>query len=295
MLVEILKAVLFGIIEGITEWLPVSSTGHLILLGDRLSLDVGSALGSEFASYFENMFNFVIQLGAILAVGLLYWERFNVFSRKKSRAEKRDCLSLAGKIVVASIPAAAVGIVGDRLLEHFTGKDIDGYFYNPTTVAIMLISYGLLFIISERLCRKKADVDVVGREIDIGLAFAIGCFQALSVIPGTSRSGATILGAKFLGINRKEAAEFSFFLGVPAIAGASIFKAADFAEYIASNKISVPAEAYAVLFVATAVAFIVSSVTIKALVGFVKKHSFAPFGVYRIILGIIVIVSVLGK
>ncbi len=290
MLIEILKAIAFGIIEGITEWLPVSSTGHLILLGDRLSLGVTGELGAEF----EDMFNFVIQLGAILAVLILYRKRFYFWGRGMSREEKRDALSLVGRIAVASIPAAVVGILGDKLLWHFTGKDIDGYFYNSLTVAVMLIAYGVLFIVAEWLCRKPSGKDIGASavfKISAGKAFAIGCFQALSVIPGTSRSGATMLGARLLGIDRKEAAEFSFFLGVPAIAGASIFKAADFAEYVSSSNVSVPIEAYAVLFAATVTSFFVSMLTIKALIGFVRKHSFAPFGVYRIILGVIVIAS----
>ena len=212
MFIEILKAILFGIIEGICEWLPVSSTGHLILLGERLSLRVASELGGDFSEHFENMFNFVIQLGAILAVGILYWESFNVFSKKKSRKEKTACLSLAGKVLVASIPAAVVGILGDKLLERFTGKDIDGYFYNSFTVAVMLIVYGLLFILTEGLYRNtsmKNTGATADSQIGIGKAFAIGCFQALSVIPGTSRSGATILGARLLGVERRAAAEFS--------------------------------------------------------------------------------------
>ena len=291
MIVEFLKAVLFGIIEGITEWLPVSSTGHLILLGDRLSLGVTGELGAEF----EDMFNFVIQLGAILAVLILYRKRFYILGHGKSREERREMLSLAGKIVLASIPAAVVGTLGDRLVEGLTGKDIDGHFYNSMTVAIMLVAYGVLFIVAERLDKKRSSQSLEESTISTGRAFAVGCFQALSVIPGTSRSGATMLGARLLGVDRGSAAEFSFFLGVPAIAGASIIKAMDFAEYVAANKLHVPLQAYALLLAATVTSFVVSVLTIKALVGFVRKHSFAPFGVYRIILGIVVIASSWGK
>lgn len=285
MLVEFLKAIFFGIIEGICEWLPVSSTGHLILLGDRLSLDVMKELGAEF----EDMFNFVIQLGAILAVLILYRKRFYFLGRGKSRAEKRSILSLAWNIVIASVPAAVVGTLGDKLIEGITGKDIDGHFYNSQTVAIMLIAYGVLFIVAEKLGRGRDAQGFEGNSISKGKAFAIGWAQALSVIPGTSRSGATMLGARLLGVDRGEAAEFSFFLGVPAIAGASVFKAMDFARYVSANEIHVPLQAYALLLVATLTSFLVSMLTIKSLVGFVRKHSFVPFGIYRIILGVIVI------
>ena len=286
---EILKAILLGIVEGITEWLPVSSTGHLILLDEFLRLNVAPSLGVAFADEYMSMFEVVIQLGAILAVVVMFFGKLNPFSTKKSVCEKKSTWRLWFKVVVASLPAALVGVVGDKLLEKATGRDIDGWIFNAITVAAALIVYGVLFIVIERLHKsKKTSVETV-EELSYKQAVLIGCFQTLSIVPGTSRSGSTILGARTLGVSRPAAAEFSFFLGIPAMVGASLLKGYGFFDYVSESGVSVPSLAWAVLAVASLVAFGVSMVAIKFLMDFVKKHSFAPFGVYRIILGALVL------
>ncbi len=290
MLLEMIKAVLYGILEGITEWLPVSSTGHLILLDELLSLKVAPELGQTFADEYWSMFEVVIQLGAILAVVVMFFGKLNPFSKKKSSVEKKGTWVLWGKVGIGSIPAAAIGIVIDKLIERATGKDIDGWLYNWQIVAAALIVYGILFIIIEHFHRgKESDVATVD-DISCRQALAIGCFQALAIVPGTSRSGSTILGSRLIGISRSAAAEFSFFMGIPAMAGASLLKGAGFLKYVVESDVSVPLTAWLVLLVAAMVAFLVSMVAIRFLMDFVKRHSFAPFGVYRIVLGALVIV-----
>ena len=271
--INILTAILFGIVEGITEWLPVSSTGHMILLDEFLSLKVGSP---EFAEEFYNMFEVVIQLGAILAVIVLYFGRLNPLSRKKSAEERRDIWSLWFKVIVAIIPSAVVGILADDFLDEHLG--------NYVTVALALVVYGVAFILVEK--RRSARVTVTETSgISYKLALLIGVFQMLSLIPGTSRSGSTILGAMLLGLSRTAAAEFSFFMAIPTMAGASLVRSLKFVDYVTDSGVSIPAEAWIVLAVGCAVAFAVSLASIRFLTDFVKKHSFAPFGVYRIILG----------
>lgn len=289
MIIEFLKAVLYGIVEGITEWLPVSSTGHLIILEELLPLKVAPTLGDTFASEYFSMFEVVIQLGAILAVVVMFFSKLNPFSPTKNSEEKKSTWSLWGKVAVASIPAAVIGIVFDKVLENISGKDIDGWIYNWQTVAAALIIYGILFIVIERVYNKKTSVEDV-HDITFKQAILVGCFQAISIVPGTSRSGSTILGSRFIGISRSAAAEFSFFLGIPAMAGASLIRGLGFVKYVAETQISVPLSAWLILAVASVVAFGVSMAAIKFLMDFVKKHSFAPFGVYRIILGALVIV-----
>ncbi len=287
--IEIIKAFIFGVVEGITEWLPVSSTGHLILLDEFLKLNVAPSLGGEFASEYMSMFEVVIQLGAILAVMVLFFRKLNPFATSKSTVEKKSTWVLWLKVLVASIPAALVGIVGDKLLEEATGKDIDGWIYNWVTVAIALIVYGALFIIVERWQRSnQASTDAV-EGISFSQALLIGGFQTLSIVPGTSRSGSTILGARAIGVSRSAAAEFSFFMGIPAMVGASLIKGYGFFDYVSESGVNVPALAWIVLAVASFVSFVVSMFVIRFLMDFVKKHSFAPFGVYRIILGAAVI------
>lgn len=293
-MIEILKSILFGIVEGITEWLPVSSTGHLILLGEFLRLDVAPALGATFAEEYSSMFEVVIQLGAILAVAVIYFQKLNPFSRKKDTLEKKGTWRLWGKVVIASIPAALIGVVGDKILEKLSGKDIDGWIFNWKTVAAALIIYGILFIVIEKFHKNKASVERV-EDISIGQSLAIGCFQVLSIVPGTSRSGSTILGARMIGVSRPAAAEFSFFLGIPAIAGAALIKGAGFVKYVAEADVTIPLTAIAALITATVVSFAVSMVVVRFLVDFVKKHSFIPFGIYRIALGALVIIYFLIK
>ena len=289
MIIEYIKAIIFGIVEGITEWLPVSSTGHLILLEEFMPLSVAPTLGESFASEYFSMFEVVIQLGAILAVVVMFFHKLNPFALTKSSEEKRGTWILWGKVLVASIPAALIGIVGDKLIESATGKDIDGWIYNWMTVAATLIIYGVLFIIIERIYKNRDSAVLDVDSISLSQAAAVGCFQVLSIIPGTSRSGSTILGARAIGISRSAAAEFSFFMGIPAMAGASLIKGYSFFDYVIEESISVPTSAWIVLLIASAVAFLVSMVAIKFLVEFVKRHSFAPFGVYRIALGVIVV------
>jgi len=290
MLIELIKAIFYGILEGITEWLPVSSTGHLILLDELLTLKVAPELGATFADEYWSMFEVVIQLGAILAVVVMFFGKLNPFSKKKSAPEKKSTWVLWGKVCIASIPAAAIGIVIDKLIEKATGKDIDGWLYNWQVVAIALIVYGILFILIERYHRTKESDVVSVDDISCRQAMWIGCFQALAIVPGTSRSGSTILGSRMLGISRPAAAEFSFFMGIPAMAGASLIKGAGFFKYVVESDVSVPMTAWLVLLVAAAVAFLVSMIAIRFLMDFVKRHSFAPFGVYRIVLGLLVIV-----
>lgn len=288
-IIEVIKAIIFGLVEGITEWLPVSSTGHLILLDEFLKLNVAPSLGSSFAEEYMSMFEVVIQLGAILAVVVMFFGKLNPFAPSKSPSEKKATWTLWFKVVVASIPAALIGVVGDKLLEDATGKDIDGWIFNAITVATTLIVYGILFIVIEHLHKGKASsVDNVDL-ISYKQALFIGCFQMLSIVPGTSRSGSTILGSRMIGISRSAAAEFSFFLGIPAMAGASLIKGYGFFDYVTENSVSVPALAWIVLAVASVVAFLVSVAAIRFLMDFVKKHSFEAFGWYRIALGAVVI------
>lgn len=295
MIAEILKALLYGILEGITEWLPVSSTGHLILLEELLPLSVAPELGDVFVAEYFSMFEVVIQLGAILAVVITFFGKLNPFSTSKSTEQKKGTWLLWGKVIIASVPAAFVGVVLDKVIEKLSGKDIDGWIYNWQVVAATLIIYGILFIIVEHIYRNKTvSVDSVDG-ISFSQAAIIGGFQALSIIPGTSRSGSTILGARTIGVSRSAAAEFSFFMGIPAMAGASLIKGYSFFDYVSESGVAVPALAWIVLAVACVTAFAVSMIAIRFLMDFVKRHSFAPFGVYRIILGILVIVFFLAR
>ena len=266
---ELLKAFLYGIVEGITEWLPVSSTGHLILLGELCPLKVSEA--------FSEMFDVVIQLGAILAVIVLFFRKLNPFALSKSPAEKKNTWGLWFRVCVAVIPSAVVGILLDDWL--------DEHLYNYVTVAIALVVYGILFILIEKL--KPADTakvtDVSG--IDYKLAFLIGAFQMLALIPGTSRSGSTILGAMLLGCARSAAAEFSFFMAIPTMLGASLLKVVK----LFAEGVTVTALEWGILAVGCVSAFFVSLAAIRFLMDFVKKHSFASFGWYRIALGILVL------
>ena len=290
--IQIITAVIYGIVEGITEWLPVSSTGHLILLDEFLSFSL--APNEVFTAEFCEMFDVVIQLGAILAVVVTYFSRLWPLSAKKGKSENIRIWKLWGKVLIASVPAALAGIVFDKILEKISGKDIDGWLYNAPVVVAALIIYGVFFILIEKFNKKKAVVESVD-DITVGQSFAIGVFQMLAIIPGTSRSGSTILGSMLIGLSRTAAAEFSFFMAIPAMVGASLIKALGFVSYVAEFDVDVPAIAGVILAVGCAVAFGVSMVAIKFLTDFVKKHSFIPFGVYRIILGAALIVWFLVK
>ncbi len=288
-MIEILKAILYGIVEGITEWLPISSTGHLILLNEFLGLNVGANLEPDFAGEFWEMFEVVIQLGAILAVAVLFFSKLNPFSPRKSAPEKKETWVMWLKVVVASIPAALAGLVLDKAIEKLSGRDIDGWLYNAWVVSAALIIYGVFFILIER-ARRGCEPEITSLDaITYKNAFIIGVYQMLAIIPGTSRSGSTILGAMLLGMSRSTAAEFSFFMAIPAMAGASLIKMYGFFDYVAKSGVEVPAEAWVVLLAACVTAFLVSMVAIKFLMDFVKRHTFTPFGVYRIALGALVL------
>ncbi len=262
--IEIIKSVLFGIVQGISEWLPISSTGHMILLEQFWPFN--------FRQEFIDTFLVVIQFGSILAVVLLYFNKLNPFSAAKSEQDKKQTLSLWGKILIGVIPAGIVGLIFDDI--------IDSYFYNWQTVALMLIVYGILFIVIEN--RKKSATIEDFSQLSAKTAFLIGCFQVLALIPGTSRSGATILGAVLLGTSRYIAAEFSFFLAVPVMLGASAFK-------LLKAGLAFSSLEWMVLLVGTAVAFAVSVFAIKFLLNYIRKNDFKVFGKYRIVLGLIVI------
>ena len=268
-IIEILKAVLFGIVEGITEWLPVSSTGHMILLDEFVRLKVS-------AEFYE-MFQVVIQLGAILAVILLFFHKLNPFSPKKTPQQKHDTWQLWFKVIVAVIPSAVIGVLLDDWM--------DAHLYNYVVVAITLIVYGVAFIYMEKLNEKRSLKIQSVYEIDYRTALLIGAFQCLSLIPGTSRSGSTILGAIILGVSRSAGAEFSFFLAIPTMLGASALKLLKFM----LSGVSAAGVEITVLIVGCAVSFVVSLVVIRGLMEYVRKRSFAAFGIYRIILGALVL------
>lgn len=297
---EFIKAIFLGIIEGITEWLPISSTGHIILFDEFFPLTVGKEIHPDFPSKFMSMFEVVIQMGAIMAVVVLFWSKLWPFALNKTQDERKAIWQTWFKVCVASVPAALVGIVLDKIIENTTGKDIDGWLYNGTVVAIMLIVYGILFIIIEKKNKNKSPQINEISQISYKYAFLMGIFQMLAIIPGTSRSGATILGAILIGFSRTCGAEFSFFMGIPAMVGGSLIKTLGFLQFIGGENstgaaLSVPTQAWLILGIATVVAFAVSMIAIKFLLNFVKKHSFAPFGVYRIVLGAIVLVYFLVR
>ena len=273
-MLEFLKAVLFGIVEGITEWLPVSSTGHLILLDTFIHLDVSEA--------FYEMFQVVIQLGAILAVIVLFFHKLNPFAPSKNEVQKKATWSLWFKVVVAVIPSAVVGLLLDDWM--------DEHLYNYIVVAIMLVVYGIAFLFVEKWNRDRQFRIKNVYEIDYRTALLMGAFQCLSLIPGTSRSGSTILGAIILGVARPAGAEFSFFMAIPTMLGASGLKLLKYVLEIVKGEALAPnTTEIVVLIVGCVVAFVVSLLAIKGLMEYVRKHSFSVFGVYRIILGIVVL------
>ena len=274
-MIEILKAILFGIVEGITEWLPISSTGHLILLNELVKLKVSDK--------FYSMFQVVIQLGAILAVILLFFHKLNPFSPKKDTRQKKRTWNLWAKVIVAVLPSAVIGLLLDDWM--------DAHLYTYYVVAITLIVYGVAFIWVENRNRGHAPNFKNVNEIDYRTAILIGCFQCLSLIPGTSRSGSTILGAILLGVSRSAAAEFSFFLAIPTMLGASGLK---LVKYLMEGLIPSGLE-IGVLVVGCLVSFLVSVVVIRGLMKFVRKNSFAVFGYYRIALGALVLVYFVVK
>ena len=269
MLIELLKAVLFGIVEGITEWLPVSSTGHMILLDEFIKLDVSEA--------FYEMFQVVIQLGAIAAVLVLFFRKLNPYAPGKNHKQRHNTWVLWIKVIVAVLPSAVLGLLLDDWM--------DAHLYNYVVVAIALIVYGVAFLFVERINEQKETQIKSVNQIDYKTALLIGAFQCLSLIPGTSRSGSTILGAILLGVARPAGAEFSFFLAIPTMLGASCLKVLKFM----LEGVKATGGEMLILLVGTAVSFIVSLLVIKALMDYVRKRSFAAFGYYRIVLGFVVI------
>ncbi len=267
MFIELLKSAIIGIIQGITEWLPISSTGHMILAEKLLNLNVSED--------FWNMFKVVIQLSSILAVIVIYFHKLNPFSTKKTVTERKDTFSLWGKVIVAVIPAAVIGLFLDEIVDNVLSR--------PLIIAAALIIYGILFIWIEKRGQnpKTESLDTLSYKT----AFLIGMFQVLSLVPGTSRSGSTILGAIILGCSRFVGTEFSFFMAVPVMFGASGLK---LLKFVMKGAV-ISATEWGVMIVGFIVTFIVSFWAIKFLISFIKKHDFVPFGIYRIILGVIVI------
>ena len=271
MFLEILKAILMGIVEGITEWLPISSTGHMILVEQVVKFNASEE--------FMSMFRVVIQLGAILAVVVLFFHKLNPFAGDKTPQEKKSTWSLWAKVVVSIIPSGVVGVLFDDWM--------DDHLHTAPVVAAMLIVYGIAFILVERRNARRVGGKTVEDvyAIDYKTALLIGCFQCLSLIPGTSRSGATIVGGLLLGLSRACVAEFTFFLAIPVMAGASLLKVVKF---VLSGAAMTGTE-IAVLVVGCVVAFVVSLAAIRFLMDYVKRHNFKFFGLYRIVLGLIVL------
>lgn len=307
MFIEIIKAIFIGVVEGITEWLPISSTGHMILVDEFVKLQVSDK--------FLELFLVVIQLGAIMAVLILYFHKLNPFSPRKTAVEKKSTWRLWGMVVIGCLPAAAIGLTLDDFFNE--------HFYNAWTVAVALIVYGVIFIVLERRNRKRvaearalavADAAPRGKharpsaigedglvedfdedslfkvrtvdDIDWKTALKIGCFQMLAIIPGTSRSGSTIIGGMLCGCSRTAAAEFTFFLAIPVMFGWGVLKTI---KYIAAIGLTMTTIEIAVLVVGIVTAFVVSVISIKFLMGYIKKNDFAAFGWYRIAVGVVVL------
>lgn len=267
-MLDFIKVVILGIVEGITEWLPVSSTGHLILVGDLLKPGLSDA--------FMEMFNVVIQLGAIMAVVVLYFHKLNPFSPRKSQKQKMLTWQMWIKVLIASVPAAVVGLIFNDYL--------DAIFYKPLPVAVMLIVYGVLFIVVEDKNKGKTPQVTKISQLSVKMLLWIGVFQMLALIPGTSRSGATIIGALLIGVARETAAEFTFFLAIPVMFGASFLKLVKFGFHFTLAE-------FGYLMLGCIVSFAVSVVAIKFLMGYIKKHDFKVFGYYRIALGALIIIT----
>lgn len=274
-LLEIFKAILFGIVEGITEWLPISSTGHMILLDEFIHLQVSEE--------FYKLFEVVIQLGAILAVVIMYFKTIFPWGFGKTKEDTKNTLNLWGKILVACLPAAVIGILFDDWL--------DEHLYNSVVVSIALIVYGIAFIVLESKNLGKRSTKKLN-DITYKQALGVGGFQLLSLIPGTSRSGSTIIGGLILGLERSVAAEFTFFLAIPVMVGASLLK---LLKYILEVGFVFQAAELILLGVGCLVAFIVSILIIKFLMNYIRKHDFKVFGYYRIVLGIIILLYFILK
>lgn len=263
MLIDIIKSIILGIVEGITEWLPISSTGHMILVNEFMNTSEGF-FGSQIYLY-------VIQLGAILAIATLYFRKLNPFALSKTKEEKKDTWQMWFKVIAACIPAAVIGLLFNDAMDKIS---------TPTVVSAMLILYGIAFILAEKRKKEPAVKDI--NQMTYKTAIIIGLFQVLSIVPGTSRSGATILGAILIGCSREVAAEFSFFLAIPVMFGVSLLK-------IVTNTYIMTGAEWGLLLIGMAVAYVVSLASVRFLTGYVRRHDFKVFGYYRIILGILVI------
>ena len=263
-IIEIIQTLILGIVEGITEWLPISSTGHMILVNEFMGIEKGDFFDSQ-------IFLYVIQLGAILAIATLYFKKLNPFSPSKTIEEKKDTWHMWFKVVVACVPAAVLGLLFNDAMDKIS---------TPVVVSILLIVYGIAFIFIERK-NKKATIETI-KDMTYKTALIIGLFQVLSIIPGTSRSGATILGAILVGCSRSTAAEFSFFLAIPVMFGVSFLK-------IVTNDYVMTSNEWILLVVAMVTAYVISMIAVKFLVNFVRRHDFKVFGWYRIVLGIVVL------
>lgn len=264
-IIDLIKTVILGIVEGLTEWLPISSTGHMILVDEFIKLNV--------TTQFKDMFLVVIQLGAIMAVVVLNFDRLNPFSSLKSRQEKHDTVVLWEKVIVASIPAAVIGLMLNKFMEE--------HLMTPAVVATTLIFYGILFIVIENYNKHRQPVVTDLRQLSFKRAFIIGMFQVLSLVPGTSRSGSTIIGGLIIGVSRYVATEFTFFLAIPVMFGASGLKMVKFGWHYSGAEILI-------LVLGMVTAFVVSILSIKFLLNYIKTNDFKAFGWYRIVLGIIV-------
>lgn len=269
-IVELIKTVILGIVEGLTEWLPISSTGHMILVDEFIKLDVSKS--------FMDMFLVVIQLGAILAVVVLNFDRLNPFSSHKSSIEKKETYQLWYKVIFACLPAAIIGLMFNKYMEE--------HFMTAPVVAFTLIFYGIMFIVVENYNKNRTPAVTDLNKLSYKTAFIIGLFQVLSLVPGTSRSGSTILGGILFGASRYVAAEFTFFLAIPVMFGASLLKIVKFGIHFSSAEMLI-------LVIGMATAFVVSVISIKFLLRYIKNNDFKPFGYYRIVLGIIVIAYLL--
>ena len=267
---ELIKTVILGIVEGLTEWLPISSTGHMILVDEFIKLNVSKS--------FMDMFLVVIQLGAILAVVVLNFDRLNPFSSHKSSIEKKETYQLWYKVIFACLPAAIIGLMFNKYMEE--------HFMTAPVVAFTLIFYGIMFIVVENYNKNRTPAVTDLNKLSYKTAFIIGLFQVLSLVPGTSRSGSTILGGILFGASRYVAAEFTFFLAIPVMFGASLLKIVKFGIHFSSAEMLI-------LVIGMATAFVVSVISIKFLLRYIKNNDFKPFGYYRIVLGIIVIAYLL--
>ena len=281
---DLVKSIIVGIIQGVTEWLPISSTAHMLLFGKYFDFN----LNGEFSDLFFTL----IQLASVLAVIVIYFHKLLPFSKKIEGAERKKALGLWGRVIVGSIPVGVVGFIFDPLIEKlFYSDDGETNMSGICIIAAALIVYGFLFIVSERNIKNKGTFICVKKRIDTKGAFLIGLFQALAIVPGTSRSGSTILGSRMLGVSREESAEFSFFLAIPAMVGAGGYKLLK----AFTENYRITSDEGVILFTGCAVSFLISLFVIGFLTDFLKRHTFIPFGVYRIIIGTLILITLIFR